>query len=338
MTKTTTLTQRYFPLAIPIFFFSALALLIQSSLYQTAGTDLSPFITIDLLLTVPLLYFLMVRKTEIPNLTVMPVLVTGLLIGTFLLPAGDQTYLNLFKSWGLPVIELGVMMLVGLKIRKAILAYRKLKGDSPDFYTTVKVTCAEVFPGKVANPMAGEITLLYYSFFTWKKRPVAANEFTHHKRSGTKALLGVFIMIIAIETAATHLLLSLWSPILAYILIALSVYSMFQFFGFIKSLSQRRSTVTEDELTLRFGMMNETTIPLAEIENIEYNRASIKGDHQATSLSLLGEFEGHNAIITCRSEQVLYGLYVLKKTYLKLALNIDDKDKFTAMLMSDIEQ
>lgn len=330
MTKSTTLPHRYLPLAIPLIMFSALVLLIRSSLYQTAGTDLSAFVTIDLLLTVPFLYFLGVRKTEIPNLTVMPVLVTGLLIGTFLLPASDQTYLDLFKSWGLPVIELGVMTFVGLKTRKAILTYRKLKTGSPDFYATVKATCAEVFPGKVANLMAAEITLIYFGFLKWKKRPVATNEFTHHKRSGTNALLGIFIMIIAVETIATHLLLSLWSPVLAYILIALSIYSMFQIFGFMKSLSQRYSTLYENELTLRFGMMNETTIPLAEIENIEYSRASNKDDEQAISLSLLGEFEGHNTIITCRSEQTLYGLYGLTKTYRKLALNIDDKDGFTA--------
>jgi|GEM_PF-3474162 len=65
-------------------------------------------ITIDLLLIVPLVYFLLIRKTEISKTTIVPVMIIGLLIGSYFWPKESQRYLTIFKIWALPIIELSM--------------------------------------------------------------------------------------------------------------------------------------------------------------------------------------------------------------------------------------
>ncbi|WP_245830844.1 hypothetical protein [Marivirga sericea] len=303
------------------------------------GNDTLSFaLTTDLLLTVPLVYFLLIRKSKIAKTTVVPFMIIGLLIGSFFLPKESQSYLSIFKTWVLPIIEMSIIVFVLIKVRNAIRKYKGIKGSIPDFYNALKSTCYEILPRALVLPFVTEVAVFYYSFINWKTREVGANEYTYHKTSGTPALLYAFILVIGIETVVIHFLLTQWSIIAAWCLTALSIYSAIQIFGFAKSLTQRPISINEDSLTLKYGILNEVEIPFLDIDKVELSSKSLEKNVLTRTLSPLGEIESHNIIISLNTENELIGLYGRKKKFILLGLHVDDPKEFKEKIENALQQ
>ena len=331
MNKIIPFNRNFLLFGVPAGLLTILIVLIKSPFFR--GNDaLSMAISADLLLTVPLVYFLLIRKSEIPKTTVIPVMVLGLLIGSYFLPQENQMFLELFKNWILPVIEISVFTLIFLKVRKAIRTYQDLKKATPDFFDTVKNVCREILPAKLVMVIATEIAVIYYGFIYWRKRKINRNEFTYHKNSGTPALFFAFIMVIGIETVGLHALVAKWSLILAWILTGLSIYTAIQVFGFAKSLFKRPISINESTLTLCYGIMNETSISLSDIESVVLTKKELEKDELTTTLSPLGEMESPNIIITLNRENTLTGLYGTQKRYKIIGVFVDQPNEFKGKL------
>lgn len=146
-----------------------MVLIARSSIFTTNPSSLSTGITVDLLLIVPFVYFLLIRKTSIPKTTVVPFLIVGIIICSLILPAENQYYLNLFKIRVLPIVELSILSFVIYNVRKGIKHYKLNKGTSFDFFTTLKSTCYKILPKGVVIPVVTEITVFYHGFIYWKK-------------------------------------------------------------------------------------------------------------------------------------------------------------------------
>ena len=310
----------------------------KTSLFKLNPDNLAIGITIDLLLTVPFIYFLLIRKTNIPKTTVVPFLILGVVLCSIILPSENQQYLNLFKTWILPIIELSVISYVIYNVRKGIKRYKLNKTESFDFFTTLKNTCYEILPKGVVIPVVTEIAVFYYGFLYWKKRELKENEYSYHKESGTITLLIAIIFIVAIETIVLHILLAKWNNIAAWILTFLSIYSGFQIFGFLKSMFKRPISIENDRLYLRYGIMSETTIYIKDIDRVEISSKDIEINKETRKLSFLGELEGHNIIIRLKKENELIGLYGLKRKYKNLALYIDEKIEFKNRINNALQQ
>jgi hypothetical protein len=302
------------------------------------GNDILNFaITADLLLTVPLVYFLLIRKSEIPKTTAIPVMIIGLVLGSYFLPQESKAYLEIFKTWALPVIEISILTFIILKVRSAIKKYKALKGSTADFFSTLKSTCYEILPRSLVIPVVTEIAVFYYGFIYWKKRNLNKNEFSYHKESGTIALLASIIFIVAIETFVLHILLSKWSNIAAWILTFLSIYSGVQLFGFLKSMYKRPISIENGKLLICYGIMNETSIDLRNIASIEFSSKDIELNTETRKLSFLGELESHNVVIRLKEENTLNGLYGIKRKYKNLALHLDKKIEFKNQIDSALK-
>ncbi|MEK6477221.1 hypothetical protein WJR50_06795 [Catalinimonas sp. 4WD22] len=337
MHKTMVFNRNLISFGVPLALLGVLVLLLKSP-FPVENEALSLAITADLLLTVPLVYFLLIRKTEIPKTTVLPVMLIGLLIGSYFLPKESQTYLGLYKTWALPVLELTILSFVVVKARKAIKTYHGLKGATPDFYDALKSACYEILPRPLVIPFATEVAVFYYGFVHWKKRSIRETEFTYHQKSGTPSLFGGLILLIIIETIALHVLLIRWSPMAAWILSGLSIYTAIQVFGFAKALSQRPISMGSGKLSLRYGIMNETHIPYSDIASVVLSKQELGKDKRTTTLSPLGELESHNIIITLKRENTLVGLYGIHKKFKVIALYIDEADDFKEMLENALDQ
>ncbi|MFH6770293.1 hypothetical protein V8G56_16200 [Gaetbulibacter aquiaggeris] len=323
---------------IPILIIGMMITLAKSSIFSSNPNKLSIGITFDLLLTVPIIYFLLIRKTSIPKTTVLPFLIIGIIICSLILPAENQYYLNLFKTWVLPILELSILSFVIFNVRKALKRYKEKKTESIDFFTTLKSTCYEILPKGVVIPVVTEIAVFYYGFIHWKKRKLKDNEFTYHKDSGTVTLLIAIIFIVAIETITFHILLAKWNITAAWILSFLSIYSGIQLFGFLKSMYKRPISIENDKLFLRYGIMNETTIDLVDIESIEISSKDIELNNETRKLSFLGELESHNVIIRLKKENTLIGLYGIKRKYKNLVLYVDKKNEFKNQISNALQQ
>ena len=329
MNKTLNTPKRVFIFALPLLVIATMVLITQSSFFLSAPYKLSLGITIDLLLTTPLIYFLLIRKSRIPKLTIVPILIIGVIICTYIIPSENQFYLSLFKTWILPVIELIVLSFVIYKVVKTVQLYKLNKSKSCfDFYTVLKSTCYEVLPKVVVIPMVTEIAVFYYGFLNWKKVKLKSNEFSYHKDSGTIGLLIALLFLIAIETVAFHLLLASWNITTAWVLTGISIYSGIQIFGFLKSMLKRPIIIENDIIYFRYGIMNESTVNIENIESIELSIKDIVLTKTTRKLFFLGDLEGHNLVIKLKKENTMTGLYGIKRTYKVLALHIDDKHNF----------
>ncbi|SEL52017.1 hypothetical protein SAMN04487910_2706 [Aquimarina amphilecti] len=322
---------------IPLLIIGVMILITKSPIFIINQKSLSIGITFDLLLTVPFVYFLLIRKTKVPKISIISFLIIGMVVCYVIIPPKNQYYLNLFKTWIFPVLELSILSYVIYNLTKAIKRYKSNRNKSVDFFTALKNTCLEILPKGAVNPVVMEIAVLYYGFIYWKKRKLNENEFSYHKNSGTISLLTAIICIIAIETVVFHILLSKWNTPTAWILTFLSIYSGIQIFGFIKSMFKRPISIENNKLFLRYGIMNETIINLTDIDSIEVSSKDIELDKVTRKLSFLGELESHNIVIRLKEENTLIGLYGIKRTYKNLVLHIDNKIEFKNQIMYALE-
>lgn len=302
--------------------------IIAQNLDWNQSSQMSWALTADLLITIPLVYALIIWKTKVPKTTVVPVLIAGLVLGNYVLPESEKTFLNLFIEWVLPVVELSVLGFVIFKVRQVIRTFKHQKETSTDFFDVVKKTCAELFPKTVSLLVATEIAVIYYGFFRWKKRKQLTNEFTHHKSTGSFAVLVAMIMAVLVETAVLHILLINWNATVTWILSALSLYTAFQVFGIARSLSQRPFAALNDAFVLRYGIMAETELAYSQIASIERTSRDLNKDEGEKPFSPLGDLEGHNVIVTLKAPLIIRGLYGMKKEAIALALHLDDPQSF----------
>ena len=328
MSRIMTINRPWAALAIPAF----LMVVLCASAYQIAQTHSSNLldfgIAFDLVIFIPLIYLLLIQKTSIPKTTIVPIMVLGFVVGTLLLPESRQGYLQMFKTYAIPVVELGVIAYIIYKVRRAIQVFRRHKKGAPDFYSTLITTSRTLLPRPLVVPFVTEISVLYYGLVAWKTPQLPKNAFTYHKGSSSLALWGTFILLVIAETFVFHILIMQWSEIAAWVLSALSVYTALQCFGFAKSLARRPIQITTDTLSLRYGIIAEANIPLASIEAVELTTRDITGTLKAKTLSPISSLEGHNVVLSLKSPQVLRGLYGIKNEVTTIAFHIDRPEEF----------
>ena len=325
-------------LFIPFLLFVSIVFYTQTSHYFQYSDVISSWIILDLLLTIPFVYFLVIRKTKIPNTSVISMVFLGLILGYYILPVEQHTYLDLFKKFGLPVIEISVLVFVLIKVRKAIRTFNANSKDESDFYNILQKTCREIIPGRMSSFIVSEISVIYYSFLNWKKPILKESEFTYHKKSGTPALFGALIFIVLVETISVHIILLQWSHLAAFILSILSIYTGLQLLGFGRSLSKRPISISNGNLILRYGILNEATIRIDEIESIVLSRKTLKYDDEIQKFSILGDLETHNVVIKCNKLQKMEGVYGITKTFSTLTFFVDEKDRFKNMIEQSMQK
>ncbi|AXT52239.1 hypothetical protein D1818_15845 [Aquimarina sp. BL5] len=177
-----------------------------------------------------------------------------------------------------------------------------------------------------------EIAVFYYGFVSWRKTKLQNNEFSYHKNSGTIPILIALIPIIAIETYVLNILLSKWSITAAWLVSALSIYSGFQIFGFLKSMFKRSFSIEKNTIHLRYGILSEARIDINNIKSIEISSKPIEFNDTVRKLSPLGELESHNIVIHVKKENTIIGLYGIKRKFKTLAFYIDNKEEFKEAL------
>ncbi len=316
------------PFLAPLTIFVLIVAVSKSSLITSHSQELSLAITIDLLLTAPLVYFLLLRTTSIPKITVVPIFGVGILIASLILPSDGRFLLDLAKTWVLPLVELFVAVFIFLKIRKTVALFRRESVHEPDFYSALNKVCKELLPPRVDAIFAMEMSIFYYTFFAWKGRKLTSTEFTYHRESSTSILLGVFLFVLLIETFVVHLLLQNWSNLVAWILTIISIYTAFQLFAILKSLRRRPVIVGEKALFLKYGLFADTAIPFNKIKSIELSSRTMTFDKLTRHLSPLKETDSHNVILELKDDHELTGLYGMKRKFRTIAFHIDEKECF----------
>lgn len=301
-----------------------LGTMIGLALYAPITSTLALGITLDLTLTMPIVYFLLIQTHKIPKTTVVPVFVIGLLIAGIILPEGQQSYLDWIKKWCLPFVELGVLGYVMYKVYTISNLLDKEKSD--DLYTQVLTVVQSLVPKKFSYVVASELLVPYYCFGGWKKRPLSTGEYSYHQKSGSVALLWALVMIVVVELFALHLLLGLWSPLVAWCFSCLSLYTCMQIIALIRSMPRRPIVMTETHLVLRYGTAAHAMLQWENI--VAINNYKMNDNIPVTTLSPLGELERPNVALTLREKTTIHLVLGKEVATKQVAFYIDDLDVF----------
>lgn len=333
MTKSIKLSDLIF--LLPILIVLSVVAIVNLPFYQTAPKSLTYAVTFDLLLTTPLVYFLIIRKKDIPKITVASVFVACLVVAHYIIPPAKQTFLNQLTYWLFPIVEFFVISYVVISAQRTIRQFKVEKKASPDFYTALCIACKAALPKRAAMLFATEIAVVYYALFAWAAKPIPkANEFTSYKKNGIISVVYALMMIVLAETFAVHMLVERWSELAAWILTWVSLYTCIQLFALVRSLPKRLTYIdkAERKLYLRSGFINETIIDIDTIVDIKLTARALPEDGSVVKFSALGDFDSHNIILHLKEETILYKIYGMQKRFKSLALYMDEKELFVNQL------
>ena len=312
---------------LPLAMLLGLVILAQKVSFTDLPKEFMLGLTIDVLITVPVVHYLLIRKTGKSKLTVFTFFVLGLVLASIFIPVEGQFYLNHFKHWVLPLVELTVLTVVIRKVRILSREFKTSKGDL-DFYSALSRATKEVLPEPLPRFFTSEISMFYYGFFAWKKKATLENEFSYHRKTGTGSILGVFVFLIGLETFPFHLLISRWNEVVAWVITIISIYTALQLLGILRSIARRRIRLGENELHLNYGIMADVSIPYAAIVSVEEQNKGLKFDKEIRQLCPFGELEKYNLVIKVSETMTIKGMYGLNKSFTTLALFVDEKEKF----------
>ena len=114
---------------------------------------------------------------------------------------------------------------------------------------------------RVAGVLATELALVAYAIGGWVRRPApdhTARSFTC-LRAWTPLLAGLLVLL-GVEIVGVHLLVSLASPTIAWVLTALSLYGVLWLVG--DAQAARHRPILVDRLLVRVGLRWTVEIPV----------------------------------------------------------------------------
>jgi hypothetical protein len=169
--KTSTMRRSIVSVGIPALLIAIIIFLAKSGFLNRNPNAISFGITFDLLFTIPIVYFLLIRKTDLPKITIFLFFSIGAVVATIVLPQENQYFLHLAKMWVIPLVELLVLILIIHHIRQAIKRVKESNESFHDFFSILKNLCHEVVvPKFAADFFAVELGSIYYGFIHWKNQ------------------------------------------------------------------------------------------------------------------------------------------------------------------------
>lgn len=302
--------------------------LTQSLYFRQNGELLATALTLDLVVFLPGLYLVFARRFSLPRLAAIPIFFAAVFVASLLLPEAHQGTLDLFKYLIVPLELLAAGYLI-FKTKSAVTAYKKTSAQQRDFVAHLTASLQETLGhNTAARILATEIAILYYAIFGWRVNPDSENSeilFSCHRQSAYGTFVYGFLFLIAIESVALHLLLMQWSATAAWILTALSGYGMLFLLADWNAIRQRSIVVGKQHLRLRIGLRWCADLNYAQIQNIELIKIRQKNHRDWLDLSLVRDA---NVVLLLHQPVELIGYYGMRKRACRIALRIDDAEKF----------
>ena len=322
----------------PLYWFLLLATLIPAvELLVTrqprfaASPALALGVTLDLVLLLPALYYLLiVRPYRVGWFTMAGMFGLTLGLAGLILPAGQQHYLGWFRQGAL-LAEPALLVLVLLRLRKLRHHYRLAAATQSDVQQNLETSFRAVF-GHPLTPLASELLMVRYALLFWRRaRPATAPAFTQHQDSAVTAMLATLLLATGVEMTVAHLLIGRWYPTAAYGLLALSGYSLLWLLGHLQAVRQRPLLLTESAVLVRVGLVWNFALPRTALAAA--TRLLDSGELPKTTLNLAKTLlTPPNVLLTCHHPISAVGPYGIRQSTRQLALYVDSPADFIRAL------
>jgi membrane protein YdbS with pleckstrin-like domain len=331
------ISARRFPFHLVYFGFVLCVLTVSFFIVRSAGfaqnTDLlSLAVTLDVVLLIPGVYLPLAISLGWRKLTVIPVFVLSLVSARLLLPEDGESYLKVVEL-ALAPVELFVLVFMAVKVRQIRKAYRSAKTHEREFQETVEGVLGKIIDHpRVVAILASELSILHYGLFAWRNRPRNATTdevFTYDRETGLGLIVGIFLVLIAIETPVLHYFISMKFPVLAWIVTALGLYGMVFILADFNACRWRPIRVKAGNLQINTGLRWRFSIPLSEIESVESTTFDIEDKDGLLNAVVIGN---QNLIIHLENPRTAVGIYGFTKEFDRVAVTVDEPNRFATAL------
>jgi len=313
-------------LGLPLAVFIACTVIVFSTLFTMNTSHLSTAVVLDLTVTAPLLYFLVIRKTRVPRASVIRVFVVGVLVAGLLLGTRSPL-LHGIKTWISPVVEAAVVITVVLKFRQA---RRQVKDGAPDVLPQLRRMIAAIFGNeRIGDILGSELAAFYYAFAPIKK--FSQNTFSYARTTGAIPVLGAFFICMLAEGIGLHFLIARWSPLTAWILTGLSAYTMLQLYAHMRAMKARTIRVEDGMLYLRNGLAADVCVRIEDIEEAGLTTRTVRGEI-ALKLALFGALENHTMRIKLRQPVTVVRMFGIRRQASILLFAVDRPEELLACI------
>ena len=296
---------------------------------------LSTAVFLDLLITAPIAYLLLIYRTDVSKFTTLKVAFAGLLLATLILPS-NVPLIYFLKNWFGPLLE-GI--LVGFTTYQFYIARKQIsmQPHSSDFL----MYCREVFRKVLGNNhlslvIAAEVSVFYYLLKRHKINPKEAVTFSTYKKNGSILILTTFLCLFIIETISLHFLLSLANTTIAWILTGLSIYSCLQLIAHIRSIKARPILLENEQLLLRNGILGgDVLLNINDIMRLEKNK-NLRVKAKTIKLALISGLESHNTAIYLKESVWINKAMGVRKQADIILIHIDEQEEFIAAVTNKL--
>jgi len=307
--------------------------IIQSPYFRISPDALSLGLTLDLTLLLPAAYFFLSRRSALPVYGTLPVFILSFFLASYLLPADRQNYLAFVEIAVIP-LELGILFLIGREVKRTLGLLRDTgRAQTIGFREHAQnITTNRMDSPTLASIMATELSMFYYALNGWRmasEKPKTSRGFSYHKRNAYAAIVGVVFVLVIVESAAAHLLVAEWSPVLAWGIHFLGAYAMLFIFADYFAVKLRPLFVYDNTLYMRLGFRWACQIPLGQIERVELTHKALPKAKNNLDATLMGT---PNLILHLSSPVKVSGLYGMKRNPDTIQLSVDEPGAFKQAL------
>jgi len=294
-----------------------------SSVFVANPGVLSVAVALDVTVIIPAAYwFLVVRCHHAHFRTMIPVVGLCILATSAIVPALHAGVLAWARHLIIPA-EIGLLVYIALKVR-AVLASR----DGSNWQDPVEAATAALQRALgnafAARLIASEFAMLYYAVGWWGRPHVPQGAIAFAPRRSVAAL-AVFIPIVVIETVGMHLLVSMWSMTAAWILTALSAYTMLWVIGDYRAMAMRPSFASGDEIVIRIGLRCSLHGRLSQIEWVRSADWRDEARFQRGHLNMASP-DSPNILVVFREPMTAQRFFGMQKVVRSVALRVQDPD------------
>ncbi len=275
---------------------------------------------IDLLITIPLIYWMLFRPTIKQLFVKSSVLFAfGVLVGSFIIPESLKTlwpyleYLRFIIIGAIVLIEISLVASLIHIVKQATNQTNNLEQVISNFLKAKRLS------SRLIELYLLEARIWLYALFSRRKtfEFEGKQHFSYSNHNGNASNQQGFIFIILFELPIVHLILHFaWSPTAAYWISGLTAYGLIFMYADYKATLIRPLSLSQDELIIRYGVWGNTRLPLSKIESVSSHNKPVK--RSKTSIRFC-QFGPPNVCILLKPDtklQTAFGFTCKKKVYL----------------------
>ncbi|MDP5274091.1 hypothetical protein [Chengkuizengella axinellae] len=327
-------------------------LIYQPNFIQSAPNGIAFATLFDFMITIPVItYFFVIRK-QYSLKYIIPVIIASYIVATFVIPSqmlegySIGKYIAFIAGAVLLAFEIYMIIKLLMKMKSIIQNYKSQAKEVPYIQHKLQSVLKNHFKSThFTNIISSEISIWYYSLFTWRKKQASYNnegaQFTYHSKTSAISVYIMLIHAIVIESIALHILLHLWNPLIAWIAFFLNVYTVLFLIAQIQAIRSCPFIITNQKMYLPVGFSKQLVAELKNIKSIHYyHRPEKLSKKEAKHVydAVLVDFIKEKPLLEIEFHQPIRAnlMYGLTQKVTRVHLTPDDPQQFYNTLCAKI--